>query len=260
MNLVEAPPGLPTTNRFAALQMNEDQETDILEEFVDEMPAKEDWQTVDRKKKSKKTWKKVTHEYFCNACKCDEKECKQKMPTKQLNVLFDNPPTQELQDLNNVSTSRWLKTDPATGWRRVTSVVDSGASDSVAPLSLAPEVEMRESPGSKRGQTYSGASPGGKEMRNHGEKELAMVTKEGQETSATWQMVDVNRPLSAVRRMCKQGNRVIFGQYGGVIQNIETGAEIPFEVEDEIYVMELWLPPAEPQSIMNEAGFPRLAR
>ena len=97
-------------------------------------------------------------------------------------------------------------------------------------------------------------------MRNYGEKELAMVTKEGQETSATWQMVDVNRPLSAVRRMCKQGNRVIFGQYGGVTQNIETGSEIPFEAEDEIYVMELWLPPAEPQGVMNEAGFPRLAR
>ena len=98
-------------------------------------------------------------------------------------------------------------------------------------------------------------------MRNHGEKELAMVTQDGQETSATWQMVDVNRPLSAVRRMCKQGNRVIFGLYGGVIENIETGSQIPFGVEDEIYVMELWLPPAEKeQGIMNESGFPRLAR
>ena len=88
-----------------------------------------------------------------------------------------------------------------------------------------------------------------------------MVTKEGEQTSATWQMVDVNRPLSAVRRMRKQGNRVIFGFYGGIIQNIETGAEILFEVEDEIYVMELWHPPVEKASTAGQdAGFPRLVR
>ena len=93
-------------------------------------------------------------------------------------------------------------------------------------------------------------------MENQGEKAVAMTTKEGVETSATWQMVDVNRPLSSVRRMCKQGNRVIFGLYGGVVQNIETGAEIPFQVEDEIYTMELWVPPA-PAGTPNAAPFPR---
>ena len=93
-------------------------------------------------------------------------------------------------------------------------------------------------------------------MVNHGEKEIAMVTQSGDTTSATWQMVDVNRPLSAVRKMRKQGNRVIFGLYGGVIQNIETGAEIPFEVEDGTYVMELWLPPTPSQGSGVASGFP----
>ena len=56
--------------------------------------------------------------------------------------------------------------------------------------------------------------------------------------------------------MCEQGNRVIFGLYRGVIQNIETGAEIPFEVEDEIYVMELWLPPTPSEGSGAASGFP----
>jgi len=76
-----------------------------------------------------------------------------------------------------------------------------------------------------------------------GEKVVPMVTDHGRDKVGTWQMVDVVRPLNSVRKVCKQGNRVIFGAEGGVIQDIHTGEEIPFGVEDEIYTLDLWLPP-----------------
>ena len=52
-------------------------------------------------------------------------------------------------------------------WVRIRTVVDAGAADSVAPPTLAPQVEIRESPGSKRGQCYVSASAG--RMPNMGE-------------------------------------------------------------------------------------------
>lgn len=246
MHLASEPPGLPVTNRFSALQTDDDHDGEIplceLEaNYPDDDSSKNELITVvhgiEKKKNEQK--KKIA------------KNIKDKQ--RDLMPLFAD---HMAKDLNNVTEAKWLRTDPETGWRRITSVVDSGASDSVAPLSLCPEVPVRESPGSRRGQTYSGAGAGGRPMVNEGEKEIAMVTKEGVETSATWQMVDVHRPLSAVRRMCKQGNRVIFGLYGGVVQNIATGAEIPFEVEDEIYTMELWMPPV---NAAKSSPFPRQA-
>ena len=176
--------------------------------------------------------------------------------TEDLNVLIGDVETYQAE-IHNLTECKWMHTDPATGWRCIKTVIDSGASDSVAPPSLAPEVAIMPSAGSRRGQTYSGAVKGARDLENKGEKDLCMVTRDGIETSAKWQIVDVNRPLSAVRRMCKQGTRVIFGLHGGVVQNIETGVEIPFEVENEIYTMELWLPPNASAPSMADQGFRR---
>ena len=71
-----------------------------------------------------------------------------------------------------------------------------------------------------------------------------MVTEEGKHTRGTWQIADISRPLSTVRQFCKKGNRVIFGMYGGVIQNLAMGDETHFGVEDDIYTMSLWIPPS----------------
>ena len=82
-----------------------------------------------------------------------------------------------------------------------------------------------------------------KAIENMGEKTLNMMTGEGVEVQGTWQVVDIVRPLMSVRQICKQGNRVIFGMFGGVIQNLATGSETHFGVEDNIYTMDMWLPP-----------------
>ena len=71
-------------------------------------------------------------------------------------------------DIHPFVSDRWCRTDTRSGWRKITTVMDSGASDSCAPPSLAPEVEIRESVGSRTGQKYNAAS--GKSLSNLGEK------------------------------------------------------------------------------------------
>ena len=66
-------------------------------------------------------------------------------------------------------------------WVRIRTVMDSGAADSVAPPSLAPQVEIAESRGSRRGQCYVSASAG--RMPNMGQKVLNIQTNEGKDIS-----------------------------------------------------------------------------
>ena len=165
-----------------------------------------------------------------------------------LNPLIAEPVD---MDIHPLVSDRWCRTDTKSGWRKITTVMDSGASDSCAPPSLAPEVEIRESVGSRTGQKYNAAS--GKSLSNLGEKCLHMVTEEGKHTRRTWQIADISRPLSSVRQICKKGNKVIFGMYGGVIQNLETGDETHFGVEDNIYTMSLWIPPSH-EGVFHRQG------
>ena len=70
---------------------------------------------------------------------------------------------------------------------------------------------------------YSAA--GGKKIANEGEKDITMVTGTNEIVQTNWQTVDITRPLSSVRQICLQGNRVLFGAQGGVIYNIESATE-----------------------------------
>ena len=45
--------------------------------------------------------------------------------------------------------------------------------------------------------------------------------------------------------MCEMGNQVMFGISGGVIRNLKTGVDIPFEKKEGVYVFSMWVPPLE---------------
>jgi len=232
-NSIPRPPGLMTHNMFGDLQGQgaEEEELEIPEAeeegyqpnclFMNTFPKTA--KKANMKHVPKKNWKKVGQGHVMPLIAeqgCIQAGCSQ---------------------VHAVSDSSWLQVDPVTKWRRVRSVMDSGASDSCAPPTLAPEVPIAESAGSRRGQTYAAA--GGKSLDNLGEKRVPMMTNGGGATDGTWQMVEVVRPLNSVRQVCKQGNRVVFGMNGGEIQNIYTGEVTPFEVEGDIYTLDLWLPP-----------------
>ena len=71
-----------------------------------------------------------------------------------------------------------------------------------------------------------------------------MVTGSNNRVQTNWQTVDITGPLSSVRQICLQGNRVLSGAQGGVIYNNESGQETPFGIKDTVYVLDLWLPPS----------------
>ena len=154
------------------------------------------------------------------------------------------------KELHTVSdNSSWKTTCPKTGYRRIKSVLDSGATDSCAPDDMCPEIPNQSSEGSRRGQVYTSA--GGAKISNDGEKQMTMMTATGDVVDTTWQTVDIARPLSSVRQICQQGNRVIFGAGGGVIYHVATQRETPFRMEGGVYVLDLWVPDFQRQGHPN---------
>ena len=131
-------------------------------------------------------------------------------------------------EVNHIKAPHWVKLE---------AVVDSGAAESVAPESMAPWVPMRESEGSRRGQTYLSAS--GDKLPNLGEKKFDMMTSEGNWAQATFQVAEVTRPLCSVSKICDKGNRVIFELGGGYVEHIATGMRTKFARQNNVYVMEM---------------------
>ena len=117
--------------------------------------------------------------------------------------------------------------------------MDSGASAPVAPPQMMPSVQIEPSEGSRRGQYYSSAS--NHKLKNLGQQKIRACTDAGDETEVLFQIADVSKPLVSVSAICERGNRVIFRQNGGLVQNLRTGGVIPFERRNGIYVLSLWM-------------------
>lgn len=138
-------------------------------------------------------------------------------------------------------------------WRKVETVMDSGAAESVAPVELAPWVKLEASEGSRRGQTYLAA--GGEKLPNLGEKKLEVFTSEGRPATATFQCADVTRALSSVSKICDRGNRVVFDVDGGFIVDKSSGARTNFRRENNVYVLDMFM--LEPEDAVKRADFAR---
>ena len=151
------------------------------------------------------------------------------------------------------------------GWIKYRSVVDSGATLSCCPGSpeggAVPGYEVRESPGSKRGQTFTSAA--NEVIPNMGEQILPAVTGEGRKTIIKHQVVPgLALPLTSVGEYCDAGNEVVFGKFGGFIRNLANGVETYFPRENGIFVLETWVPEASSwrDEAQTAAGFRRPGR
>ena len=161
------------------------------------------------------TWEPLSQEEEVQRCQ---------KHTNPINGLFLEP-----VQLNQISQEpRWVKLDV---------VVDSGAAESVAPTSMAPWVPVSPSEGSKNGIAYTSAS--GDKLQNQGEQTVEVLTEEGVAGKATFQIVDVNRALCSVAKMCDKGNTVVFDADGGYVQNAQ-GHISYFRRENNVYVMSIY--------------------
>ena len=71
-------------------------------------------------------------------------------------------------ELHACSTESWRIADPITCWAKIRSVVDTGASDSCGPESMAPHTASREPAGSRRGLVYNAAAKGSQPLTMRG--------------------------------------------------------------------------------------------
>ena len=119
--------------------------------------------------------------------------------------------------------------------------IDSGAAESVLPRSMLKEVQLRESEGSRNGMCFKVAN-GGK-MPNYGEKKVNFQMTANRQPKGihamTFQVTDATKPLAAVSKIVKKGNRVIFDPEGSYVQNIKSGQKKDLSEVGGIYQMDV---------------------
>ena len=149
-------------------------------------------------------------------------------------------------------------------WLRVRNgiTMDSGSAVMVMPSGWLQMFQLRESEGSKRGQTYVAAAKDGKPIVNEGEKTIKFFTKpdlESERRQLTCQVAAVNKMLASIAGFCDAGNDVIFRKHGGEIINLSTNKRTPFKRLGNIYVMDAYIPNPDfiPQVDAVSQGFPR---
>ena len=129
--------------------------------------------------------------------------------------------------------------DQARTLRKFSPVTDSGSSDHVTSKSAFPELQVTPSEKSMRGHVYGAA--GGKGIPNEGELYIPLRTMDGWKAGQLYQVAEVRRPLCSIAKLCDNGNRVLFGRGGGIVQNLRNGHCTPFRREGSIYVMDLYV-------------------
>ena len=112
-------------------------------------------------------------------------------------------------------------TNGEDGWKLVSIIIDSGASDSVAPPNAFP-VPIHQTDASIAGLCYTAA--GGQRIPNEGASGPILHTASGGKYLMTFQIAAVTKILGAVNRIVSAGNRVVFddptmggGGGGGVL-------------------------------------------
>eukprot|EP00972_Heterocapsa_arctica_P069191 10223349-Heterocapsa_arctica.AAC.1 len=88
---------------------------------------------------------------------------------------------------------------------KVEGTMDSGASDSVAPIGAAPGVPALGSAGSRRGQHYVSAA--NERIPNIGEPIIKFTAAEGKKSIIKWQNTLVTKLILSVSHICDSGHK-----------------------------------------------------
>ena len=145
------------------------------------------------------------------------------------------------------------------GWKAISILIDSGASDSVAPPGTFPQVKILETNASRAGLEYTAA--GGHKILNFGMARPYIYMLDGDKYTMTFQIAGVSKALGAVSRIVGAGNRVIFDDpstIGSFIENKTTGKKTPLRQHNGVYYLDVWVKPGHGyDNQMNNQGFQR---
>ena len=135
-------------------------------------------------------------------------------------------------ELNNMST------EYQEGWKPVSILVDSGASDSVAPSGFFPDIPVYETNASKANLMYTAA--GGNKIRNEGMCMPKLYSENGKAYALSFQVAGVSKALGAVSRIVDAGNRVVFDD-GCYTVNKATGDRTPIRIENGQFMIHVYV-------------------
>ena len=123
------------------------------------------------------------------------------------NPADDTPGVSLFYDMDEVLAP--MEREPATYPMEI--ILDSGASDHVAAREGIPGYAVEESPGSRAGRHYTGAS--GHRIANEGQASVLMALPAGEgranDVKSTIQVANVTRPLMSVSKICANGMSVL---------------------------------------------------
>ena len=147
------------------------------------------------------------------------------------------------------------------GWKAISILIDSGASDSVAPPGLFPNVKILETNASRAGVQYTAA--GGHKISNLGMQRPYIHLLDGSQYTMAFQVAGVSKALGAVSRIVGAGNQVIFDEpsVGSFIRNKQTGKLTPLRQHNGVYYLDAWVKPGHGyDNLANNQDFHRPGR
>ena len=145
-----------------------------------------------------------------------------------------------LSVLGGISRAGFLGNLGHTGWTEIKVTVDSGACDTVMPLSMCAHIPHLPSEMSKNGGVYEVANK--ETIPNVGERRCVVMTSNGGgEKRITFQIADVHKPLLSISKLADQGFACVLTRDGGWLEHIETGERIPVQREGSLYTLNMWI-------------------
>jgi hypothetical protein len=111
-------------------------------------------------------------------------------------------------------------------------LVDSGAVDSCCPRDFATAVPT------EKGEVKRFVSLQGAPIRHYGEKDVTVKIEEtGEEAKIKMQVTNCKSAVMSVAKVCDKGNRVVFEQDGGWIEEKRTGRRIGLKRINNLYLL-----------------------
>ena len=126
------------------------------------------------------------------------------------------------------------------GWQEIEVTVDSGACDTVMPLSLCSEITLRESAQQRSGLEYEVAN--GQSIPNEGERRCLMMTRGANGPKRiTFQVAEVHKALLSITRAADAGFECHLNAKGGYLLDTWTGEKVQITRKGNLYVMRTWV-------------------
>ena len=144
-------------------------------------------------------------------------------------------------------------------WTEIEFCVDSGACETVMPLTLLSHISVVSSPQSIALIEYEVAN--GQSIPNLGERRLDAVTINSPDLVKRihFQVADVHKCLLSVTKCADMGYTCVLKKEGGYMEDEETGEKIPIERRGNLYVLRMMVRGASTDD-ENGQGFTRPAR